>query len=153
MMKPTMNRIDDKYTKRGYILASPNMHDALEFEYRPMLAEQVEDLDALVEKSSPASTVALIATCVAKQLISWSEVERDTPAGAPHKPVAVSADNVRRLPHPVLAKLRKIISGVIPSDPLPDANEAELSQYAAELKAAADGMPAGLVSLANDAKN
>lgn len=150
MKTKTRNRIADGYTRRGFIEAVKDLHDALEFVYRPMLAEQVEDLDFHVEKSDPKESVMLVASAMAAQLTEWSEVEGE---GTKEKPVPLSIDNIRRLPYPVLSRLRRIVSGVIATDELPNASDSETSDYIAGLKVAAKGGEAGQEQLRNDVKN
>lgn len=99
--------INDGHTRKGRINAVAGLHEQLDFEFRPMLAADVEAFEGLLENKKPRQVVELIAGMVARQLVSWSE-DVD-----PRK-----VENVLRLPHPVLLRLRRIVQGTHASDPV-----------------------------------
>ena len=150
MATKTRNIIRDGYTRRGRIDAIERLHDSLDFEFRPMLPEQVEDLDAAVDKCKPKEAAPLVAAAMAEQLTSWSEVEGE---GDNEKMAPITVDNLRRLPYPLLSRLRKVVAGLAPTDALSDASDDEQSDYIIQLRAKAAGKPAGLELLSSDQKN
>lgn len=99
--------INDGHTRKGRINAVAGLHEQLDFEFRPMLAADVEAFEGLLENKKPRQVVELIAGMVARQLVSWSE-DVD-----PRK-----VEHVLRLPHPVLLRLRRIVQGTHASDPV-----------------------------------
>lgn len=119
--------IRDGQTRKGRIEAVAGLHERLDFEWRPMLAADVEAFESTLEKAKARRVVELIAAMVARQLVSWSESEK------------ISAETVLRLPHPVLLRLRGIVAGTRPSDPIDNPTSEELDEavdeYAASLLA------------------
>ena len=98
--------INDGHTRKGRINAVPGLHGQLDFEFRPMLAADVEAFEAMLDKAKAGrAQVELIAALVAKQLVSWSEPENPKEQAS-----------ILRLPHPVLLRLRYIVQGLRPSD-------------------------------------
>lgn len=149
----TCNVIEDGYTRRAHIKAEPGIHQGLTFEYRPMLAEKVEDLDAAVQRAKPEEKIRIIAMALAGgnglpgQLVSWSEVD----AKGAERPV--SYDAVRRFPYLLLADVKRIVIGVWAGDPLPDATDEEESEFARAVRLQAEGKAPGLEQQAADRKN
>lgn len=140
---------NDGYTRAGYIEAVPRLHDELVFEYRPMIPEEVEQLNAAIDRTNPIQCIHRIAAAVLKRLVSWSEVDEK---GAP---VPLSFEAVRCLPYPMLSNLRRIIEGTMPSDLRPGAppESDEASDYAKSLDAVVSGKAPGLDQLVSDQKN
>lgn len=126
----TSNVINDGYTRDGYIAPIEGIHEGLEFTYRPMLPGQVEDLDVAIGRKNGDAGVTVMAAGIARQLVSWSEVSRDK-----KEPVVISHESVRRLPHPLLTSLHRIVTGIRASDPRPQAIQTDqsTSDYAKEL--------------------
>ncbi len=106
--------INDGHTRKGRINAVTGLHEQLDFEFRPMLAADVEAFEGLLENKKPRQVVELIAGMVSRQLVSWSE-EVD----------CKKVENVLRLPHPVLLRLRRIVQGTHPSDAVDNLSQDE----------------------------
>lgn len=143
----TASFIDDGYTKRGYIKPEPGLHDGLLFSYRPMLAEQAEDLEAILKRVQGAPVIRATCKAISEQLYEWSEVD------SVKKPRPITEDSVRRLPRDLLTSLRHVIQGVWPGDPLPDPTLEEQSEYYKATLAAAEGKAPGIEQLEADRKN
>lgn len=143
------NVIRDGYTQKGFIEAVEGLHEAVQFEYRPMLPEQVELTEAEVNKlgADPRKAVRLVAAQVSQHLIGWDQKE----SGGSEAPV--DFETVRRLRYQVLNKLYKIIAGLIASDPLPGATKQEQGDDATAIIAEAEGKKPGQESLEVAAKN
>lgn len=141
--------INDGYTRQGYIEAVPRLHDELVFEYRPMIPEEVEQLNAALDRTIPVQTIHRVAAAVLKHLKSWSEVDEEG------KPVPLSFDAIRRLPYPMLSNVRRIIEGTMPSDLRPGAvpESEEFNEYAASLDAVVAGKLPGIEQVVADQKN
>lgn len=127
------NIIRDGQTKPGYMEAGDGRYEAMEFDFRPMLPETVETVEAFVALNSqkdPIKTAHCVAGNVAKHLQTWSEVEEDG------SPSPITFENVRRLPFPVLNRLYRIVAGLQASDLKPGASPKETTDYVEELIAA-----------------
>lgn len=145
------NIIRDGYTRTGYIAAVERLHDELRFEYRPMLPEQVETLQDATEKKTPSEGIRLVAAALAKQITSWSETAGED---ANATPVPINFEHVRRLHFSVINKLYRIVAGISPSDPVPEAKEAEQDEYVASLLASAtEGRAIGVIEAEKAEKN
>lgn len=144
------NVINDGYTRRFYIEAVEGLHEELSGEYRPMIPEEVETLNVAVDAAKPRDSVHLVAAAMFGKLVSWSEVEGES---GKEKPVAISFDAIRKLPYPILTRLRRIVAGTSPTDLRPNASAEETDEYLKGLQAAAAGKAPGLDQLATDQKN
>lgn len=125
----TTNAIRDGQTIAGYIVPVEGLHQGLRFDFRPMLAEEFEQTEfevAHVGTTDPAAAIQMIADRVAEKLESWSEV--DDKGGA----LAPVYENVRRLCHPLLTRLYRIVSKQDPTDKppgeLPDETQERIDQ-------------------------
>ncbi len=127
-MKPTRNVIRDKATKKGYLAPVEGIHEGLEFEFRPMIPEQVEALhDRIAQTKIPGESMRLIAAAMVLQLVTWSEVDDN---GGPRP---IDLGTVSRLPRPLLLDMKGIITGVAASDLKPDATTGEVKRFMEEL--------------------
>jgi hypothetical protein len=153
----TSNVIDDGYTRDdGYIGALPGIHEGLAFSYRPMLPEKVEELDGLVANAGDEDKIRLIAMSLAgsadgKQpgyVLKWSEVDRKT-----KQPKPLTFEHMRRLPYQLLRDVRRVVTGFLASDPLPNATDVQTSELMLAVKREAGGDAPGLQQLADDQKN
>lgn len=101
----------DGLAQNVVINARPKVHGAMRFSFRPMLPEDVEELEAARERSigvDPKKVVQLMVDAVAKHLVKWSS---DRP---------INADNVRRLRYRLLGQVYLIISGLGAADDILD---------------------------------
>lgn len=126
-MEATRNVIDDGFTKPGRIEPVPNLHQGMEFTYRPMLQEQFEALEDQIQKSPPGPAVVLMCQALAKQLVAWSEVDADG------KPLPITPDRCRRLQPMLMVRLYRIINGRDPGDMPLEATADEQDEYLASL--------------------
>ena len=147
-MAETVNLIEDGYTKRGHIKAEPGIHEGIHFEFRPMLAEQAEDLELIIKKSQGASAVRATSKVLCDHLVSWSEVDAKD-----RKPKPINEANVLKLPRELMVHMRHIIQGVWPGDPPDSPTPEENSEYYKSLLAHAEGKAPGLDQLESDRKN
>lgn len=129
----TRNTIRDGQSVDGYILAVEGQHDALSFKFRPMLPEIVELLEKTISERPPSEFVAILSKYVADHLLEWSEVEE---SGVP---VPVSPENVRRLRWRPWLRLYRIVSGIVASDPIPNAAGDKLKDELDKIVAEANG--------------
>ena len=135
------NVIRDGQTRAGYIAARDRLHDFLRFQYRPMLAEDVELTEVESSKGEdPRKGVRLIAAQVVQRLESWSEEDEQGQA------VPIDLEAVRRLRYPVLLALYKIVAGLRASDPDPDSTgqqDAAADDLATDIIRQAEGKAPG----------
>lgn len=129
------NVIRDGQTRKGHIDAVPRLHDSLTFEYRPMLAETVESVEASASKVATDKGVQMIAMETAKHLVSWSE--EDEKGGA----LAIEFETVRRLPFPLLNKLYRIVAGMMVTDEVPGSTTSDIEERLEEIRRATEGKP------------
>lgn len=125
------NIIRDGQTRRGYIAAVERIYESLEFEYRPMLAEEVELTESVIQKGKPKEAVDFVCAQLVQKLTTWSEVDEND------KAVPISFDNIRRLPYGLLNKLYRVVAGLVPTDPVPNAAKEEQDELVARLIEAA----------------
>lgn len=145
----TTNLINDGYTKRGYIKPDEDgLHGGLFCEYRPMTAEQAEDLDLCLTRTEGAKAIRVMTEAIVRQLVSWSEVDEKTKQAKP-----IDSFTVSRLPRPLLIVLRQLVQGLWMGDPIPEPTGQEASEYAQGLMAIAEGKAPGLEQLETDRKN
>ena len=123
----TRNVIRDGMTRRGRIDPVERLHDALEFEYRPMLAAEVEDVGNAIEKATAAESTNLTAAAIADHLVEWSEVDEK------EKQIPPTFENVARLSFSLLNKLYMILAGASPSALIPNSTPDEQSEYILKL--------------------
>jgi hypothetical protein len=144
----TKNFIDDGYTRQAYIKPDEEgLHKELMVEYRPMTAEQAEDLDLVISKTDGSRLVRVMIEAVAKQLVSWSEVDEK----GVMRPI--SSLTISRLPRSLILRMRLLVQGVWVGDPAPGLTGQEASEYAQGLLAAAQGKAPGPEQLEADRKN
>ena len=111
------NFIDDGYTQAGFIAAREGMHDDLRFTYRPMLPEEVDKVQAVLEREDVAASHAAIRGVLLEKLKSWSDE------------LPVTADSLRRLRPALWNRLYLIAAGRQPSDPDPKATPDERDEW------------------------
>lgn len=123
----------DGQNRSASIRAVPNLHDALSFRYRPLMPEEVEELEgAVAETKNRKQSIAILAAAIAGKIVDWSEVDADG------KSIPVSADAIRHLLYPVFNKLYRIVAGLQPGDE-PAGNPEERSEYVRDLLEGAGG--------------
>jgi len=160
------NLINEGYTRPGYIAAVDHdhagrqtepLHGELDFKYRPMLPEEVEELTAAVDAAKPKDQIHLIAAEIARRLVWWSETV--TVKGAKEadpdieKAAEITFETVRRLPYPLIYRLRNIVTGTSASDLRPKATKEEQSDYVKGLQLTMAGKAPGQALLEADQKN
>lgn len=109
-MSKQRNFIDDRYTQPGYIEQADRLHDAMRFEYRPMLVADRQAFFARAEQVSAKEDSEAASQDLAKLIVKWDVVATDG------KPVPVAVDAVRRLQPWLWVKLQNIIVGAAPTD-------------------------------------
>lgn len=105
--------IEDGYTRRAFIASVKGQHGELEVTYRPMLAEERDNLFSSLERKQPREQVRTIAGVLAAQVTWWS-------AQGKEGMVPISAENVRRLQPSLFNKLYNLVNGSRPTDAFPD---------------------------------
>jgi len=129
----TRNIIDDGFTLPGRIDPVAGLHEGLTFRFRPMLAEEFEEIEEAKEGMKARPGIHLVAKAIAKHVCEWSEVDENG------KPRPINFENVRRL-HSMLPRLYRIVAGRDASD-LPDEESStaeERSEYLDSLGEAPD---------------
>lgn len=104
--------IRDGFTQRGYVKAVEGLHGELKFNFRPMLPEEVEELEALrdtANQNNASKIRSKIGEELAKRLTSWSVQFED-------KPAEISPLNVRSLRTSLQTKVYNIVAGFAPTD-------------------------------------
>lgn len=143
------NIIIDGYTKRAHVKPLEGIHQGLTFEYRPMLPEEVEDLDALDGKhrDNPKEHQLAIAKMIAAKMSKWDE------EGANGETVTITGEAMRRMPPALAVQIRQIVMGFRASDPNPNGTPAENAAIAKAREQEAQGLPPGQMELAQARKN
>jgi len=88
-MRRTSNIIRDGYTRSGSIPPVPGQHDGLDFEYRPMLPEELDLITKLRDDRDVPALHQAIREAVADHLHSWSEWDEQRSCSAEITPEAV----------------------------------------------------------------
>lgn len=127
------------HVRWGYVEAVPRLHGSLLFQYRPMLATDVEATEAEHGRVGASIGQRLIAAQIKTHLVSWDE-------GAPEAIEPITVETIQALIYPKLGLLYRIIAGLRPSDPhrSVDGDPARGGMsYADTVLAAAEGKTAG----------
>jgi hypothetical protein len=136
------NFISDGYTELGYIAAVDGMHGKLRFTFRPLLPEEVDEVQAVLSQDNVARSHEIIRGVLVRQVKSWSD---DLP---------VSADSLRTIRPSLWNRLYLIVSGQQPSDPDPEATAEERSGWVQDvLESGRTGQAVGQARAERDAKN
>lgn len=144
------NLIRAGVTREGFIEPVEGLHDGLTFTYQPMLAEDVEELDEVINKRPGKQGVQDMAAVVAKHVKSWSEVDEKK------QPVPINFDTTRALPYFLFFKLVGILKGRVPNDiPAKDRapSEQAKSDLMVELEAIKRGQDPGQAVVESIRKN
>jgi hypothetical protein len=105
-MRRTSSRIRDGYEYTGDIPAAPGEHGGLEFTYRPVLAEERLEVNAIEESDGIAKAHVKLREIIAQHLIAWSEWEDD-------KMVPINDVTVASLPSELLFGVWNQLSNVV----------------------------------------
>ncbi len=113
------NLIRDGFTQPAYIAGVDRMHGPCRFSFRPMLPEEVAELDLYVAQNftEPRKAKARIAKECANRIVGWSEQ-------VDGKELPITELNLRRLRPTLLTKIYDVISGSVPSDEDPELKDA-----------------------------
>jgi hypothetical protein len=132
----TKNLIRDGQTRRGFVApAVDGLHEGLDFEFRPMLAEQVEQTEDEYERAdTPRDGILLLAGRIADHLVSWSEVDDSGERLAPR------FEFVRLLPHPLMRRVYRVLTRQDASDEPPKSTPDETRERLEELRRRAAGV-------------
>lgn len=151
--------IDDGCTRPGYITAQEGLHESLRFRFHPMIPEEVDAVDDAVERNRNERGHAVIQAAVVKHLREWDlvwkkDVRVGDYTGKKGTPVPIRLEMVRILPYRAYNKLYRIIAGLLPTDPDPEATPDEESAYVQDLlESATSGRPAGDVATEREEGN
>lgn len=98
--------IHDGYTVPGYIAASPRLHPALRFTFRPVLSQnRAVIFRRIANANDPRREESLAAQAIAAQLLDWDL--RDHKGEA----VAIEASQILRLQPRLMNRLFRIVMG------------------------------------------
>lgn len=118
---PTYYR--DGYTRRVFLKGEPGLYGDVEIEMRPMLVEERDQLQSVVQSKPPAVFNAAIRAELAKRIVSWNATDDRGQA------VEVNAANVGRVPPKLYDRLYWVMTGRDAGDPLPGATDGESDDY------------------------
>lgn len=101
------NLIRDGYTRETTIKpVTSGLFEPLSVSFRPMLPAQHEEMSRAIDRATTGeAAIAAVCSHVAPQLATWSEVDEQ------NRPIPVTIENLRRLPPPLLSRLRSVVSG------------------------------------------
>lgn len=120
--------IEDGYTRRARISAIAGLHGQLDFEYRPMLPAEVEELEGristLVARGDHRAASNMVAAAIAEKLTEWDVKLRKSREAVP-----INSQAVARLPVGLFTKLKLVIQGGRASDPRDDWSADEWEEY------------------------
>lgn len=136
------NFINDGYTEAGYIAAVERMHGEMRFTYRPMLPEEVDEAQAVLDQNNVARSHGLIRGILVKRIIDWSS---DLP---------VTVESLRTIRPVLWNRIYMIVAGRSPSDPDPKATPEDVSTWTQDmLEAGGTGGTVGEARTERDSKN
>ena len=135
------NFISDGYTETGFIAAVDGLHGELRFTFRPMLPEEVDEVQAVLDQEHVARSHEIIRGVLVRHIKSWSD-------GLP-----VTADSLRTIRPSLWNRLYLIVSGRQASDPDPKATPQERSSWVNDVLEAGKTGEVGAVRAERDAKN
>ncbi len=136
------NFINDGYTETGFVAAVDGMHGELRFTYRPMLPEEVDAVQAVLDQDNVARAHEAIRGVLVKQVKGWSDK------------LPITADSLKTIRPLLWNRLYMIVAGRSPSDPDPNATPEESSGFVRDiLEAGRTGQSVGEVRAEADAKN
>jgi hypothetical protein len=121
----TLAYIPDGYTEDGFIAAEPGIHPAVHFSYRPMLHEEVVQVDVEAARKNGSNQPA--ARALAEKIVQWDITD---PKG---QPLAVGFEVLTKLRGKLFLKLWAIVAGFRASDDAP-ASETGQAKLEADLK-------------------
>jgi hypothetical protein len=121
----TLAYIPDGYTEDGFIAAEPGIHPAVNFTYRPMLHEEVVQVDVEAARKSGSNLPA--ARALAEKLVEWDIVDHKG------KPLTIGFEVLSKLRGKLFLKLWAIVAGFRASDDKP-ANETGQATLENDLK-------------------
>lgn len=128
--------LKDGFTLSAKVAGVPGHYDAMEFDFRPMLQEDFEEIDEKATAMPGKMRTVAIAEELSRRVKAWSEVDEDG------KPVPINATTMRR--HPLLTKIYRIVARLEPYDPTAATLEStEETQKFVEVAPPAEIDPAG----------
>lgn len=122
----------DGYTRRVLLKGKPGLHGDAEFQIRPLLVEERDELSNIVQKNQPRVFNLAIRNMMAKQVVGWNATD------AEGLPVPLTPANFGRMPPSLYDRLYWVLIGRDAGDLADDASETEQSDYAAQLLAGSD---------------
>ena len=139
--------IPDGYTRSGYIAGVDRLHGALEFEYRPMRSDTVNQIRKALAKFSeePVKSATAMRASMAQHVVSW-----DAKNPKDGSDVKCTIDAIRCLQPALADKLYFVLAGIDASDPKPNATDSETEDWAEQVIREASG---GETQETVDAKN
>lgn len=140
--------IEDGYTQQAFVAALPNVHPALRFKFRPMLAEDRDTINDALGRMDVAASHKAVVGAMATRIVSWSATKADGTA------LPVDATSIRALRPRLFDRLYSIISGREGGDSDPEQAAANYRADAdAALQAAIEGRRPADAREAIDEKN
>ncbi len=100
--------IDDGMTREGFVPASPRLHGALRFTYRPALPETRFIFLKAPDDGGKAYTDRVV-TLLEKHLVEWSAKKGE-------QPVPILGNNLRRLHPGILTRVLDQVLGYAPAE-------------------------------------
>ncbi len=148
-MIKTKNFASSKYDRRGYASPIPGLHDGLEFNYKPMAGNVVEDLinRVNIQVLQGRPWVRAMNEAVIPQISGWSEVDENDVM------IPVSIEAFEEMNRELCMYVRKIVLGQAPTELPPDCTSKDLKEYMLVKDAATKKISAGDAILAAQAKN
>jgi hypothetical protein len=101
----TRNIIKDGFTVEARINPVSNLHEGLDFSFRPMLPEEYEEAEANIDPEKPREIIHIIAKWLKVKLATWSEVDKDG------NEAPITFENIRCLQPTLLRRLYRIVAG------------------------------------------
>ncbi|ANS03308.1 hypothetical protein [uncultured Mediterranean phage uvDeep-CGR2-KM19-C37] len=121
----TLAYIHDGYTLKGYIAATPRLHPALRFDYRPMLTQNRSVIYRQIEQTQDArKEESIAAATVRSQLVSWDMVDHEGTS------VPLEVPHILRSQPMLFQRLFRIVTGSSPSDEDPESHADEQAEDA-----------------------
>ena len=102
--------VDDGYTREGRIAEAAGRWPEINFAYRPADASQFTEQVVRGKHLDDAAWHKFVAERLAKNLVSWDI------KNSKGESVAITAENLMRLVHPVLMRIYSIINSTEASD-------------------------------------
>lgn len=102
--------VADGYTQPGFIEGVEGLHRGVLFEFRPMLPEEVDEIEFKCSQLTPAAARVASAERLAMQVVSWDIANKEG------QKILINGASVRRLRPALFVKMWGVVRGILATD-------------------------------------